>query len=217
MGSRMVVKLLSEGHEVVVWNRSKERISNFQLLLKNNFSSKKQISNFKYKNNLKAAKNLQDLTGNLDSPRVVWLMVPARSTGSTSSLQASSVSVTGDATQEILDQVEKFIGKDDIVIDGGNAHFGDTQRRYEYFKKKGIHFLGIGVSGGIIAAEEGYPMMAGGAKKGYQYIRPILDSLAKSNGSHQYFGEGGAGHFVKMVHNGIEYGIMQSILHIIWI
>ncbi|OGE15638.1 hypothetical protein A3J89_01635 [Candidatus Curtissbacteria bacterium RIFOXYB12_FULL_40_6] len=211
MGSRMVVKLLSEGHEVVVWNRSKERISNFQLLLKNNFSSKKQISNFKYKNNLKAAKNLQDLTGNLDSPRVVWLMVPARSTGSTSSLQASSVSVTGDATQEILDQVEKFIGKDDIVIDGGNAHFGDTQRRYEYFKKKGIHFLGIGVSGGIIAAEEGYPMMAGGAKKGYQYIRPILDSLAKSNGSHQYFGEGGAGHFVKMVHNGIEYGIMQSI------
>ena len=210
MGSRMVVKLLTEGYEVVVWNRTKDKIS----LLRQGFEGQ---ANFK---NLSAAKSIEDLVEKLDKPRVVWLMLPARSTHSAGSMQASSGSGTrsnfsgseaGDPTQEILDEIEKYIEEGDIVIDGGNAHWRDTQERFEHFQKRGVSFLGIGVSGGIIAAREGYPLMVGGSKKAYDYIRPILESLAKPRGGYEYFGEGGAGHFVKMVHNGIEYGIMQSI------
>ena len=130
----------------------------------------------------------------LPSPRILWLMLPA-----------------GTPTQETLDEISRNLEKGDIVIDGGNAHFRDTQKRYEEFKKTGIEFLGIGVSGGILASKNGYPLMVGGSKKAYEYIKPILDSLAKPSGGYEYFGEGGAGHFVKMVHNGIEYGIMQSL------
>jgi len=137
--------------------------------------------------------NIQDLAS-LSTPRVLWLMLPA-----------------GDATQNVLDEAQKYLQKGDIVIDGGNAHFADTEKRYQHFKDLGIEFLGIGVSGGIIAAKNGYPLMVGGSKTAYDSIIPILDSLSKPNGGHQYFGEGGAGHFVKMVHNGIEYGIMQSL------
>ena len=180
----MVAKLVNEGHEVVVWNRTKEKISNFKF----------QISNSQYKDNLKIANSIKDLVLKLEKPRIIWLMLPA-----------------GRATQEILDQVEDDIGSGDIVIDGGNAHYADTQKRFEHFKSKGIKFLGIGVSGGVIAARDGYPLMVGGDRSAYDHIKPILDSLAKPTGGHEYFGQGGAGHFVKMVHNGIEYGIMQSI------
>src|SRR3989344_4599663 len=117
----------------------------------------------------------------------------------------------GEATEGILSQIANLVGKGDIIINGGNANFSDTQKRYEHFNKMGILFLGVGVSGGIIAVREGYPSMVGGNKKAYDYIKPILDSLAKPNGGHEYFGEGGAGHFVKMVHNAIEYGYMQAI------
>lgn len=168
MGGRMVQKLLSEGHEVLAWNRSDHELKNVE--------------------------TLEKLVKSLETPRIIWSMLPA-----------------GEATEEILKEVSKFVSQDDIVIDGGNSNFKDTQRRYEEFKKRGIRFLGIGVSGGIIAATQGYPMMVGGDKSAYEHIIPILDSLAKPNGGHEYFGEGGAGHFVKMVHNGMEYGIMQSL------
>ena len=185
MGSRMASKLLGEGHSLAVWNRSKDAIEEFK------------IQNAKFKitiQNLKVAETMRDLIKRLEQPRIVWAMVPA-----------------GDATEEILKEVSKFVEKDDIVIDGGNSNFKDTQTRFEQFKKRGIRFLGIGVSGGIIAAKEGYPMMVGGDMRAYEFIKPILDSLAKPNGGHEYFGTGGAGHFVKMIHNGIEYGIMQSL------
>lgn len=143
---------------------------------------------------LKNVENVEELVKSLEAPRVIWSMLPA-----------------GPATQEMLNKISKLVSKGDIVIDGGNSNFKDTQGRYEEFTNKGIRFLGIGVGGGIIAAEQGYPMMAGGDKSGYEFIKPILDSLAKSHGGHEYFGLGGAGHFVKMVHNGIEYGIMQSL------
>ena len=145
----MVIKLLSEGHEVVVWNRSKERISNFKL----------RISNFKYKDNLTVAQDIRDLFEKLSPPRIVWLMLPAHST--------SSGSETGDPTQDILDEVEKYVDADDVIIDGGNAFFEDTERRYGHFRKKSVKFLGIGVSGGVIAARAGYPFMAGGEPCGY--------------------------------------------------
>ncbi|OGD97903.1 hypothetical protein A3A49_02790 [Candidatus Curtissbacteria bacterium RIFCSPLOWO2_01_FULL_38_11b] len=201
MGSRMVTKLVKEGHEVVVWNRTRENIENLKF----------EIRNLKLKGELEVGENIADLLSKLDKPRIVWLMLPARSTRSVNSVQASSGSKTVGATQEILDEVEKYIDVGDIVIDGGNAHYTDTQKRFEHFSQNGIRFLGIGVSGGIIAARSGYPLMVGGNRSAYKHIKPILDSLARPSGGFDYFGEGGAGHFVKMVHNGIEYGLMQSI------
>ncbi|MBI2613242.1 MAG: NADP-dependent phosphogluconate dehydrogenase [Candidatus Levybacteria bacterium] len=143
---------------------------------------------------LKNVETVKQLIKSLKAPRIVWSMVPS-----------------GEATEEILKEVSKFVSEGDIVIDGGNSNFKDTQRRFEDFQKRGIRFLGIGVSGGVIAATKGYPMMVGGDKSAYEHISPILDSLSKPHGGHEYFGIGGAGHFVKMIHNGMEYGIMQSL------
>lgn len=181
MGNRMVMKLLSEGHEVVVWNRSKEKVDELMGQKKTGWK-------------LSSAQTIEDLAKAQEEPKVIWSMLPA-----------------GDATQSTLDEIAKYLVSGDIVIDGGNAYFEDTQSRYEYFTKKKTAFLGIGVSGGVVAFTDGYPMMVGGSQTAYEFITPILDSLAKPNGGHAYFGEGGAGHFVKMVHNGMEYGIMQSI------
>ena len=202
MGSNMVAKLLNEGHEVVVWNRTREKIENLRAQIsqlsnqtRNDLagSNRKVRTSFAVQN-FKIADSVKDLVKQLNKPRIIWLMLPA-----------------GEATQEILDEVEKYVEGGDIVIDGGNAHYPDTQKRWEHFSQKGIRFLGIGVSGGVIAAVEGYPLMAGGDRLAYGQIKPLLDSLAKPKGGHEYFGQGGAGHFVKMVHNGIEYGVMQSI------
>lgn len=183
MGSRMVKKLLSEGHEVVAWNRSKESIDSLVASLTPN-----ELQTFS------PAENVSHLVSSLPTPRVIWLMLPA-----------------GEVTQAILDEITPMLGKSDIVIDGGNANFHDTQRRFEYFEKSGVRYLGIGVSGGVLAIENGYPLMVGGDKTAYEYITPILETLAKPHGGYAYMGTGGAGHFVKMVHNGIEYGMMQSI------
>ena len=187
MGSRMVAKLLQEQHGLVVWKRSEAPVRKLKLKTQN---SKLKTTAQK----LKISETIKELIESLEKPRVIWVMVTA-----------------GEATRNILDEVSKFIERDDIIIDGGNSYFKDTERRYRELRAKNIKFLGIGVSGGIIAAEEGYPMMVGGDKNAYEFIKPILDSLAKPNGGHEYFGTGGAGHFVKMVHNGIEYGVMQSL------
>ncbi|MEK7581564.1 MAG: NADP-dependent phosphogluconate dehydrogenase [Patescibacteria group bacterium] len=184
MGNRMVSKLLEEGHEVVVWNRTKEKIIDFR----SQILDKDQLAK------LFVAESVNDLVGKLDKPRIVWSMLPA-----------------GEATEKILKQVQDDVEAGDIAVDGGNSRFSDTDKRHESFKKKGVRFLGIGVSGGLIARESGYPMMVGGDKSAYHEIKPILESLAKPSGGYEYFGEGGAGHYVKMVHNAIEYGYMQSI------
>lgn len=178
MGSRMATKLLREGHDVMVWNRSPQAVDE----LKKEFPD------------VKVAASIEDLIKGMEPPRVVWSMLPA-----------------GEATEDALEEISKHIEKDDIVIDGGNSRYQDTERHYQSFKDKGIRFLGIGVSGGVISVTQGYPQMAGGDKSAYDYIVPILDSLAAPQGGHEYFGTGGAGHFVKMVHNGIEYPIMQAI------
>ncbi|MEK7534268.1 MAG: phosphogluconate dehydrogenase (NAD(+)-dependent, decarboxylating) [Patescibacteria group bacterium] len=195
MGSRMASKLLRERHDVVVWNRSKKAVEELKTQ-----NSKLKITPLRQgfegqaTQKLKVAKTIEELVKSLEKPRVIWVMVTA-----------------GEATENVLQEIGKFVEKDDVIIDGGNSYFKDTQRRYEELKTKNIKFLGLGVSGGIIAATNGYPLMAGGDKSAYDYIKPVLDSLAKPNGAHEYFGEGGAGHFVKMIHNGIEYGIMQSL------
>lgn len=185
MGNRMAIKLLKDGHELVVWNRSEER--------KNGF--KDEVDKLKLTDKVEFAPDLEKLMMVLPKPRIVWSMLPA-----------------GDVTEEVfISGVGGYAMAGDILIDGGNAYYEDTQHRYENFNKAGVMYMGIGVSGGIIAAEEGYPLMVGGSMFGYEAIKPILNSLAKPGGGHAYFGEGGAGHFVKMVHNGMEYGIMQAI------
>jgi 6-phosphogluconate dehydrogenase len=142
---------------------------------------------------LTVAEDIENLVLSLEAPRVVWIMVSHA------------------AVEDVLAEVKKYIEAGDVIIDGGNSHFSDTQRRFEEFEKVGIHFMGVGTSGGILAADNGYPFMVGGSIDGYSLITPLLDTLSRPNGGHEYFGRGGAGHFVKMVHNGIEYGIMQSL------
>lgn len=184
MGTRMVEKLLSGGHEVVGWNRSKDVLAQYQLVLE-----EKHLAN-----KFTGVHTLEALVQNLEESRIVWSMLPA-----------------GEATESIFQEVTKHLSPGDIFIDGGNSFYKDTQRRSEELRVKRILFLGIGVSGGIKASENGYPLMVGGDKEAYQTILPILDTLSKPSGGHEYFGKGGAGHFVKMIHNGIEYGQMQAI------
>lgn len=176
MGGGIAQKLLTQ-HEVVVWNRSKEVTEEFR-------SANPTVA---------VSYDLGDLTSRLDSPKIIWIMLPAR------------------AVEEILGQLKKYLSEGDVIIDGGNSHYKDTQRRYEEFESLKINFLGIGVSGGILARENGYPLMAGGSLTGFEIVKPILETLSKPSGGYEYFGNGGAGHFVKMVHNGMEYGMMQSI------
>lgn len=180
MGSNMVLKLLKDGHEVVVWNRSPEPVQKLNLEVK----SKK----------LEVAASVEDLVNSLEKPRVVWSMVTA-----------------GETTDLILGEIAKFVRPSDIVIDGSNANYKDTERRYQEFGKKAIRFLGVGVSGGIHGPRLGYALMAGGNKSAYEDIIPIMETLVAPTAGHEYYGQGGAGHFVKMMHNGIEYGYMQAI------
>lgn len=178
----MVSKLLEDRHEVVVWNRTAQKIGDL-------------ISqNAKYKAQITPAISVEDLISKLGKKRIVWSMLPA-----------------GTVTEQILKEITLYIRTGDVVVDGGNSKFSDTDRWFDLYKGKGVRYLGIGVSGGLIARSVGYPMCVGGDKSAFDELKPILDSLAKPSGGYEYFGEGGAGHYVKMVHNAIEYGYMQSI------
>jgi 6-phosphogluconate dehydrogenase len=181
MGGRMAEKLVLEGQDVIVWNRTHEKA----VALADKLSDHQ---------NIKVADSIEELVNDLPKPRVVLTMLPA-----------------GDPTELLLSEVGKLLEQDDILIDAGNSYYKDTERHYQDFSAKGVRFLGIGVSGGVIAGTDGYPQMVGGDKSAYDHVTPILDSLGRPGGGHEYFGEGGAGHFVKMVHNGIEYPIMQAL------
>ena len=139
-----------------------------------------------------AAPSLQDLVHELDGPRAVWVMVPA-----------------GVITEETIAKLASLLDKDDVIIDGGNSRYTDTQRRAKELADKGIHFLDSGTSGGIWGLAEGYCLMLGGATEAIGRLEPIFRTLAPENG-YAHVGQSGAGHFTKMVHNGIEYGLMQA-------
>jgi 6-phosphogluconate dehydrogenase len=138
------------------------------------------------------ATSLTDLTSQLAAPRVVWLMVPS-----------------GDPTESTINNLASELSASDIIIDGGNSNYRDSMRRAETLSQNGIHFLDVGTSGGIWGLQEGYCLMAGGDAGAYERVEPILKSLAPDMG-YGRVGPSGAGHFVKMIHNGIEYGLMQS-------
>ena len=138
--------------------------------------------------------SISDLVSKLqESPRIVWIMLPS-----------------GEITEQMINKVASYLKKGDILIDGGNSNFHDSIRRHNELEKKGIKFLDMGVSGGLVAAKRGYCMMVGGEKKAYEHIIPLLQAMCVEGG-YQYMGDSGRGHYVKMVHNSIEYGIMQAM------
>ena len=138
------------------------------------------------------AYSISEVVDKLSHPRVIWIMLPAGST-----------------VDEHINQLKEILSPDDIVIDGGNTYYKDDIRRADLLAKKEIKFIDAGVSGGIWGLEKGYCMMIGGEKVTYQYLEPIFKTLAPEKG-YLFCGGIGAGHFVKMVHNGIEYGMMQA-------
>jgi 6-phosphogluconate dehydrogenase len=139
-----------------------------------------------------AASSLEDLVAKLDAPRLVWLMVPA-----------------GDPTEQTVETLAGLLEAGDTIVDGGNSNWHDDVRRASALDASGIHYIDVGTSGGVWGLEVGYCMMVGGHEESVQRLAPILDVLAPPDGW-RHFGDAGAGHFVKMVHNGVEYGIMQA-------
>jgi len=192
MGANMTRRLVRGGHEVVVTDLSPDNV--------------KQISG----EGAIASASLDDFVSKLGTPRVAWLMVPA-----------------GGATEQTVQALGQRMKSGDIIIDGGNSYFKDDIRRSKQLSEKGIHYVDVGTSGGVWGLERGYCMMIGGPKEVVQQLDPIFKTLAPGRGNiprtpgreriggtaedgYIYCGPSGAGHFVKMVHNGIEYGLMQA-------
>jgi len=144
------------------------------------------------KEGAQGAGSLAELTKALPVPRITWIMLPA-----------------GSAVEDHAVQLADILSPDDIVIDGGNSYYRDDKRRAQILSEKGIKFMDVGVSGGIWGLDAGYCLMAGGTRETYAYLEPVFKTLAQEEGC-LYCGPAWAGHFVKMVHNGIEYGMMQA-------
>jgi 6-phosphogluconate dehydrogenase len=192
MGANMVRRLMQGGHECFVFDLNPENV--------------KQLA----AEGATGANSLQNLVDSLSKPRAVWVMVPA-----------------GNPTEATVESLSKLMSPGDIIIDGGNSHFKDDVRRAWALGDKGIHYLDVGTSGGIWGAARGYCIMVGGNEEAFDRMVPIFMTLAPGRGEiprtpgreaiggtaeegYLYCGPSGSGHFVKMVHNGIEYGLMQA-------
>jgi 6-phosphogluconate dehydrogenase len=192
MGGNIVRRLMQHGHGCVVYDKSPDAVRGLA------------------GEGAKPSRDLADFVRQLEAPRAVWVMLPA-----------------GQITDETIVELVDLLATDDIVIDGGNSFYQDDIRHAELLKPKGIHFVDVGTSGGIWGFERGYCMMIGGDKKVVDHLDPILKALAPGKGNidqtpgrdgrnpraeegYLHCGPVGAGHFVKMVHNGIEYGVMQA-------
>ena len=138
------------------------------------------------------AGSLEELVAALAAPRAVWVMVPA-----------------GDPTQAVIDELSGLLEAGDIIIDGGNSHYKDAVRRAEALSGRGVRFVDCGTSGGVWGLSEGFCLMVGGPRDAFDHLEPVFAALAPSDG-YAYLGPSGAGHFAKMVHNGIEYGLLQA-------
>jgi 6-phosphogluconate dehydrogenase len=192
MGGNMVRRLMRGGHECVVRDLSPENV--------------KELAN----EGATGSSSLDDFVAKLKKPRATWVMVPA-----------------GDPTEQTVLALAQKFEPGDIIIDGGNSYFKDDVRRSQKLKERGIHYIDVGTSGGIWGLERGYCMMIGGPKEAVEHLDPIFKTLAPGPGEiprtpgrekvggtaelgYLYCGPSGSGHFVKMVHNGIEYGLMQA-------
>ncbi|MBO7738992.1 MAG: decarboxylating NADP(+)-dependent phosphogluconate dehydrogenase, partial [Oscillospiraceae bacterium] len=185
MGENLVMNMESKGFTVAVYNRTTEKVKNF-------------VEGRAAGKNIIGCYSIEELVANLEKPRKVFMMVKA-----------------GKAVDDLIDQLLPHLEQGDILIDGGNSHFPDTIRRTAYVESKGLLYVGCGVSGGEEGALNGPSMMPGGSPDAWQWVKPIFQAIcAKVEDGVpccDWVGENGAGHFVKMVHNGIEYGDMQLI------
>ena len=193
MGSNIARRLIRHGHATVVYNRSPKPVADL------------------VKDGAIGASGLGDMRGKLDEPAIFWVMLPH-----------------GKPTEDMIAAVAQIAAPGDIVIDGGNSFYKDDIRRAKALAEKGIRYLDVGVSGGVWGLERGYCMMIGGEKSAIDHLDPIFDALAPGLGTiprtadrkeaddpraekgYIHVGAAGSGHFVKMVHNGIEYGLMQA-------
>jgi 6-phosphogluconate dehydrogenase len=174
MGMNMAKRLLLGGHEVIGYNRSREKTDEWVSA------------------GGTGAYSFAEVVERLRPPRAVWIMLPA-----------------GRVIDEYLKEFRELLTSGDIVVDGGNSDYKDGIRRAEILSRQEIHFMDVGVSGGIWGLEKGYCLMVGGDKQIFSRLEPIFQSLSPEEG-YLYCGGAGAGHFVKMVHNGIEYGMMEA-------
>jgi 6-phosphogluconate dehydrogenase len=192
MGGNMTRRLLGGGHDVVAWDQNAGAVQTIG------------------RSGATGAASISDLVSKLPPPRAVWVMVPA-----------------GDPTEQTVTALAEHMQQGDTIIDGGNTHFKDDVRRASTLASRGIHYLDVGTSGGVWGADRGYCLMIGGPEHAATRLAPIFRTLAPGQGqtvpsrgldtskttAHEgflYCGPSGAGHFVKMIHNGIEYGLMQS-------
>ncbi len=157
------------------------------------FDVAEQIRENVAKEGVVVSENLPSMVMKLTTPRVIWLMIPS-----------------GEIIDNVIEELIPILSPDDILIEGGNSFYKDSVRRHNWLKEKGIHFLDCGTSGGVSGARNGVCAMIGGDKAVFDRCEPVFESIAVPNG-YLHTGEAGSGHFVKMVHNGIEYGMMQSI------
>ncbi|WP_294393885.1 phosphogluconate dehydrogenase (NAD(+)-dependent, decarboxylating) [uncultured Sphingomonas sp.] len=192
MGANIVRRLMKAGHEAVVFDRNTEAVGAL------------------VKEGAVGAAGLDDLKGKLEKPAIFWVMLPA-----------------GEPTEDTIATLAELAGPGDIIIDGGNTFYKDDIRRSKMLAEKGIHYVDVGTSGGVWGLERGYCMMIGGPDDIVRHLDPIFDTLAPGLGTIErtpkreaydvraekgyiHAGPAGAGHFVKMIHNGIEYGLMQA-------
>ena len=176
MGGNMVRRLVRDGHEIMVYNRTPEK--------------SKEIEG--EGEGAKATFSIEELVAKLEKPRAVWVMVPA-----------------GDATEAQITELLEHLEPGDTIIDGGNTNFHDDVRRHDALKEHGVHYVDAGTSGGVWGLQVGYCLMVGGDEEAVRPLEPIFTTLAPPGG-YLHVGGPGAGHYVKMVHNGIEYGLMQA-------
>ncbi|MGI5820426.1 MAG: phosphogluconate dehydrogenase (NAD(+)-dependent, decarboxylating) [Armatimonadota bacterium] len=176
MGANMALRLMSGGHEVSGWSRSEGTVNEAKEL------------------GVPATTDLEAAVAELETPRVLWLMVPA-----------------GDPVDDMIEKLIPLTEQGDIFIDGGNSRYSDALRRADELSARGYHLVDVGTSGGVWGLDEGYSMMIGGEDEVVEHLRPLFETLAPSpDTGWGHMGPTGAGHFVKMVHNGIEYGMMQA-------
>ncbi|MBS2212368.1 decarboxylating NADP(+)-dependent phosphogluconate dehydrogenase [Carboxylicivirga mesophila] len=185
MGENLVLNMESKGYRVAVYNRSTDKVDNF-------------INGRGKGKNIVGTRSMEELVASIERPRKIMMMIKA-----------------GAAVDATIDALLPLLEPGDIIIDGGNTHYPDTDRRVKYVESKGVYYIGAGVSGGEEGALLGPSIMPGGSKAAWPSVKPVFQSIAAKveDGSPccDWVGENGAGHFVKMVHNGIEYGDMQLI------
>jgi 6-phosphogluconate dehydrogenase len=176
MGANMVRRLVRDGHEIVIYNRTPEKTTELEA------EGQGAIASY----------SIEELVGKLEAPRAVWVMVPA-----------------GDATEAQITELLEHLEPGDTIIDGGNKNFHDDVRRHKALAEHGIRYVDAGTSGGIWGLQVGYCLMVGGDREAVAPLEPVFTTLAPEGG-YLHVGGPGAGHYVKMVHNGIEYGLMQA-------